>query len=616
MLRLGPFLLVLALLQVLVVASSLSHAQDACPDSPPTRLIVGDYARVLPGSANNVRDTPSTSGTKVGEIPGEGVFEVLEGPVCAEGYTWYRVQYEDVNGGALIGWTVETFGDDYAVELYSLGMGSTVGYPRITLDVPAEFGGVQLTVYPPYLDFDEPWYGNVPEWMTVEFSDFNMMFEIYPVVGLERLSAIGAISSVDVDNILDSEPTVSELTADDLSSPVRMPSITDLFAQVAYVNFENGRGVRYLGHFSQDITHPLPEYLTYIFIGYTDEYYVQASINITTDLFEENFGGNAAYSYEAFNADRNVYEAYIAEANAVLNAAQSTDFSTDLAVLDALFASMSLEAGQPEPELVLNRIETATDVADPTPTIEVGDCGLVSRLEVGGLARQALGQDSLRVRDAAAGTATGENAFPGDIMNVQDGPVCAEGRNWWQVRKTDGAWTGWIAEAGDTAYFLEPIEPTPTPTLTFTPTLTITPSPTVPTPTPTVTNTPLPTRTPIPTNTPGPSPTPTNTNTPTLTPTLIAGRCRIIAIADSRLREYPDGTSVDNGYYAPANVALYVDAQFNRPGEGFKWWRLEPRSMIQPITRGGGFSSPRYNWVREDFVREEGDCESVREITP
>lgn len=598
-----------------VITPSAVHAQEACSDSPVTRLIVGDYARVLPGSANNVRDAASTSGTKVGEIPGDGVFEVLEGPVCAEGYTWYRVEYQETDGDILIGWTVETFGDDYAVEFYSLGMGNTVGYPRITLDVPADFSEVELTLFPTQVDANGPWYGDAPESVRLYFSNTSIVVDIYPREGFQRVFATRGVDSSATADILASDRPASELTEEELS-PLLMPTGTDLFAQVVYVDFEGGRGLRYIGFFSQDITPVFPDYFTYVFQGYTDEYYVQASVNVETDLFDENFGGNTAYSYEAFNADPNVYEAYIAEANAVLNAAQSTDFSIDLAVLDALFASMSLEAGQPEPELVLNQIETATDVADPTPTIEVGECGLISRLEVGGLARQALGQDSLRVRDSAAGTATGENAFPGDIMNVQDGPVCAEGRNWWQVRKTDGAWTGWIAEAGDTDYFLEPIQPTATPTLTSTPTLTVTPSPTVPTSTPTITYTPLPTRTPFPTNTPGPSPTPTNTNTPTLTPTLIAGRCRIIAIADSRLREYPDGTREDNGHYAPANVALYVDAQFNRPGEGFTWWRLEPRSMIRPITPGGGFSSPIFNWVREDFVREEGDCESIREITP
>jgi hypothetical protein len=47
----------------------------------------------------------------VGRIPGEDGFVVLEGPVCAEGYAWWRVDY---NG--TLGWTVEGTGEEYWVE--------------------------------------------------------------------------------------------------------------------------------------------------------------------------------------------------------------------------------------------------------------------------------------------------------------------------------------------------------------------------------------------------------------------------------------------------------------------------------------------------------------------
>ncbi|MCU0465972.1 MAG: hypothetical protein MUF38_15565, partial [Anaerolineae bacterium] len=72
----------------------------------------------------------------------------------------------------------------------------------------------------------------------------------------------------------------------------------------------------------------------------------------------------------------------------------------------------------------------------------------------------------------------------------------------------------------------------------------------------------------------------------------------------------------DNGFYAPANTAIYVDAQFNRPGEGFTWWRLASRPAILSINPSAGFSTPTVNWVREDFVREEGACESLPEVRP
>jgi hypothetical protein len=612
-LRARILLIVVALPLFSIFISSPTHAQEACPDSPPTRLVVGDYARVLPGSANNVRETPSTAGAKVGEIPGDGIFEVLEGPVCADGYTWYRVDYSTISDDPVIGWTVETVGDEYAVEFYSLGMGNTTGYPRIQLDIPAEFDEGELTVIPTKLDSDGPWFS--PERVRLEFVDPYLSVDIYPIIPFERLNVRGLRDNT-IDSVLNFDRPVSELTEADLYPFIHMSVGTDIFAQVAFVDFENGRGVRHLGYLTPEFTPVFPEGLTYIFIGYTDEYYIYASTNVTTDVLEENKDAAVRDSIFVDGTVTDKYDAYIAEANAVLNAAQSTDFSTDLAILDAMFASMRLDAGQPEPELVLNWIEAPTDAPDATPTIEVGECGLRSQLEVGGLARQALQSDSLRVRDAAAGAATGQNAFPGDLMRVEDGPICAEGRNWWQVSKIDGAWMGWIAEAGDTDYFLEPIAPTPTPSSTLTPTQTVTPSPTVATNTPTPTNTLRPSLTPTLTNTPGPSPTPTLTHTPSLTPTLIAGRCRIIPIADSRLRSTPNGDAENNGFFAPANVANYADAQFNRQGEGFTWWRLAENPTVRPIPPSTSFGAPNVNWVREDFVREEGNCDNLPQVTP
>ncbi|MCB9454012.1 MAG: SH3 domain-containing protein [Anaerolineaceae bacterium] len=75
------------------------------------RLVVDGQGRVTPGSANRIRDAASTSGAQVGQIPAGGVFDVLEGPLCVEGFLWWRVAYDGVEG-----WTVEGNTSDYFVE--------------------------------------------------------------------------------------------------------------------------------------------------------------------------------------------------------------------------------------------------------------------------------------------------------------------------------------------------------------------------------------------------------------------------------------------------------------------------------------------------------------------
>ena len=51
------------------------------------------------------------SAATVGSIPGEAMFSVVGGPVCADGYTWWQVTYEGVTG-----WTAQGSASEYWVE--------------------------------------------------------------------------------------------------------------------------------------------------------------------------------------------------------------------------------------------------------------------------------------------------------------------------------------------------------------------------------------------------------------------------------------------------------------------------------------------------------------------
>jgi len=101
------FFLVSMILLMLLPA----HAQDDGCGELPSQLVVGQTGRVTPGDANNMRDTPSTSGNRVGQVPGEAEFTVLDGPVCSDGYTWWQINYD-----GLVGWTVESIADSYSLE--------------------------------------------------------------------------------------------------------------------------------------------------------------------------------------------------------------------------------------------------------------------------------------------------------------------------------------------------------------------------------------------------------------------------------------------------------------------------------------------------------------------
>jgi len=83
----------------------------SCQGVRPPRLTVGGQGRVTPGLPNKVRSAPGTGAAQIGTIPGEGVFTVIGGPQCADGYLWWQVNY---NG--LVGWTANGSADEYWVE--------------------------------------------------------------------------------------------------------------------------------------------------------------------------------------------------------------------------------------------------------------------------------------------------------------------------------------------------------------------------------------------------------------------------------------------------------------------------------------------------------------------
>lgn len=66
---------------------------------------------MLPGDANTLRREPSTSAERLDSIPGSATFLVVEGPVCAEGYVWWRVEY-----GPWVGWTADGAGGEFWLE--------------------------------------------------------------------------------------------------------------------------------------------------------------------------------------------------------------------------------------------------------------------------------------------------------------------------------------------------------------------------------------------------------------------------------------------------------------------------------------------------------------------
>ncbi|MCS6844883.1 MAG: SH3 domain-containing protein [Caldilineales bacterium] len=74
---------------------------------PGTVLIVGQPARITAPGGLNVRRAPSVKGDRIGRFQANERVIVLEGPVEADGYRWWRV-----GTNQLAGWVAEGSGDE------------------------------------------------------------------------------------------------------------------------------------------------------------------------------------------------------------------------------------------------------------------------------------------------------------------------------------------------------------------------------------------------------------------------------------------------------------------------------------------------------------------------
>ncbi|MEZ4768364.1 MAG: SH3 domain-containing protein [Caldilineales bacterium] len=63
-----------------------------------TELIVGQPARVSAAQGLNARKTSSVTGERAGRYPPGAIVTVLEGPVDADGYRWWRVGNNELSG--------------------------------------------------------------------------------------------------------------------------------------------------------------------------------------------------------------------------------------------------------------------------------------------------------------------------------------------------------------------------------------------------------------------------------------------------------------------------------------------------------------------------------------
>lgn len=236
-----------------------------------------------------------------------------------------------------------------------------------------------------------------------EAESFNEAIQAFQALLIERPTA------------LSEDPLL--LPASDLSQAMR--------AQVRYLAFDGGSGVRFVTHLTQEI-HPLTaSSLIYTFQGVTwdGQYYIAAYFPVTTTALPATPADISQTERDAFKGD---YLAYVDDIAQRLNA-QPQSFTPSLDALDAMIASLQIsDALLAPPRLSASEpIGRATDLlnirAGPGTRFRI-----ISRLAAGDsaelLARDATG-GWLRVRSASGVTGWVSRAYIDTAFDIRQLPV-------------------------------------------------------------------------------------------------------------------------------------------------------------------------------------------------
>ncbi len=128
--RLALFLALVSVIIATVPAAAQTDSTVNCTLEP--RLRVGGSARKVTNSESRVRSQPSTAAVIVGGLLAGEVVAVLDGPIFADGYNWWKIQR-----GGMIGWTAEGENCQYWLAPYadssSTNIPATDSAARITL---------------------------------------------------------------------------------------------------------------------------------------------------------------------------------------------------------------------------------------------------------------------------------------------------------------------------------------------------------------------------------------------------------------------------------------------------------------------------------------------------
>lgn len=341
---------VFVLLLLSLLASSATAQTTATEDCPASQFQEwGAIGVVAPGAANNLRAEPSPSAARIGRMEAGTVFRVrYQTERCAEGYLWIEVETLSLSG-----WTVERALDEDEPFLipYEAPEPELVSSLAEDGSLLVEGGGVRFVV-PATLEIAEVWmeveiglFGDV---MSAQPSSLAFTFlnaeermrgaiEIYPFAVSDATYAYWEWAT-DFQMLLDEQPPLLEFAARNRMPQLPIAGVAALFGGAPiYAPLADGPGLRYITFFAQDyVIFTAEQSYTYLYRGLTADrdFLIAGGFAVRVPA--------AAVPEGDYRGDDSAYSAYLRRFEADLAAQPTSAFTPDLALYDAIFASLEL----------------------------------------------------------------------------------------------------------------------------------------------------------------------------------------------------------------------------------------------------------------------------------
>ena len=290
------------------------------------------------------------------------------------------------------------------------------------------------------------WPGPAPEYYRFDFQGYPLtqpwvapQLLVYPIQEYAAVNPPAGEIAAKLDSVL----RVVEVSLDSQPYLPMWNAAQVFYARPQVINFQNGKGIRYLTCYAQSFVRIDKSCLFYTFQGLTSDnrYYISAILPVDLPAL---YSSDANSKFNAIMADPSTYQQYVTEMAQLLASVSAADFTPDLNNLDNLVKSLTVN-----PSVTLK-----------APSISAFSCpgALASQLKPSSRARVTFTDGTpLRVREEPGKTAKILKTIPeGTEMFLMEGPECADQGVWWRMQTNNGSVTGWVMEGENGVYYIEP----------------------------------------------------------------------------------------------------------------------------------------------------------------